>query len=346
MSPLEIDNCRWDAVRRRDDSASFIFAVRTTRVACRPGCPSPTPRRENTRFFEDFDRAQAAGFRACKRCAPHDVAAGADRQRLVARACALIDADEGVPLADISRELGVSRFHFQRLFRDVLHVTPGEYRRARREERLRAWLADGRSVTDAIHAAGYGSPSRAYEANPLGMTPTAYRSGGAGERIAYAIADSSLGRVLVARTVNGICAIALADDDERLIAEVRVDFPRAEIVEDDDDLRVHLEAVLAQIDAGDAAIVDLDIRGTVFQRRVWNALRAIPPGERWSYTQLANAIGRPDGARAVAAACADNRLAVAVPCHRVVGADGSLKGYRWGVARKAALLKRESDRTR
>jgi len=340
---IDIGNRRWDAVRNRDSNANFIFAVRTTRIACRPGCPSPTPRLENVRFFGDFAAAQAAGFRACKRCAPDDLACDADRQRLVAQACALMNAEEPVSLEGVAGAIGVSRFHFQRIFRAVLGVTPGDYRRARREERLRGGLSGGRSVTDAIQAAGFGSSSRAYEANALGMTPSTFRAGAPGERIAYAVAPSSLGRVLVARTAKGVCAIELGDDDATVLAALRRDFPHADLIADDEELTENLGTVLALIDQGQAsgAALTFDLRGTAFQRQVWNALRAIPNGERWSYSRVAAAIGRPGSARAVSAACANNRLAVAVPCHRVVGADDELKGYRWGVTRKAELLRRE-----
>jgi AraC family transcriptional regulator of adaptative response/methylated-DNA-[protein]-cysteine methyltransferase len=342
MTAIEPD--RWDAVRQRDAGANFIFGVRTTRIACRPGCPSRTPRPENLLYFEDFPAAQAAGFRACKRCAPDDVASDAERRRIVARACALIDADDALSFAQVCEAIGLSRFHFQRVFRRVLNVTPGDYRRARRAERLRAGLSGGRSVTDAIQAAGYGSASRAYENAPLGMTPTAFRAGARGERIAFATAQSDLGCVLVGRTARGICAIELGDDEAAVLAALRNHFPHAELVADDRELAQNLHAVLALIDEkGDSNTLDLDVRGTAFQRRVWNALRAIPAGERWSYAQVAAAIGSPGAARAVATACAANRLAVAVPCHRVVGGDGSLRGYRWGVARKAELLEREGS---
>ncbi|MBC5801854.1 MAG: bifunctional DNA-binding transcriptional regulator/O6-methylguanine-DNA methyltransferase Ada [Candidatus Eremiobacteraeota bacterium] len=341
----DIETPRWSAVQQRDKNADFVFAVRTTRIACRPGCPSRTPRRENVQFFGNFEAAQAAGFRACKRCAPDDIAADAERRRLVNRACALLDADEASSFEAVSREIGLSRFHFQRIFRAVLGVTPGEYRRARRVERLREGLAHGRSVTEAIQAAGFGSASRAYEAKALGMTPSSFRAGARGERIAYAVAASTLGRVLVARTAAGICAIALGDDDATVLATLRRDFPHADLVVDEDELADNLSAVLARIDRGDELHPQLafDVRGTAFQRRVWNALRAIPTGERWSYAQVAAAMGRPGSARAVAAACAENRIAVALACHRVVGTHGELRGYRWGVARKAELLRREAS---
>ncbi len=343
---IDMDADRWQAVRRRDDGAAFIFAVETTGIACRPGCPSRTPRQEHVRYFDDFPAAQAAGFRACKRCAPDDLAADAERQRLVARACALMTADTSLPLETVCRDIGVSRFHFQRLFRAVLGVTPGQYRRARRAERLRKNLAGGHSVTEAIQSAGFASSSRAYEAEALGMTPSTFGAGARGERIAYAVASSALGRVLVARTNRGVCAIHLGDDDTALIAALRADFPRAIVVPDERALAANLRAVVALVERGSTTsgeALALDIRGTAFQRQVWNALNAIPAGERWSYARVANTIGRPRAARAVAAACADNRLAVAIPCHRVVGSDGDLRGYRWGITRKAELLRREAS---
>lgn len=273
----DMETRRYDAVRLRDSSLAFIFGVRTTRIACRPGCPSRIPRPENVRFFENFAAARAAGFRACKRCAPDDVSASADRQRLVTRACALMDADEALSFEAASRAIGLSRFHFQRIFRAVLGVTPGEYRRARRQERLREGLSEGRSVTDAIAAAGFGSPSRTYEAKALGMTPSTFRAGARGERIAYAVGASSLGRVLVARTAKGVCAIELGDDDTTVLAALRRGFPHADLVADIEELSHNLDTVLTLIDRGkESSVVDLDMRGTALQRQVWNALRLIP----------------------------------------------------------------------
>ncbi len=342
-----IDSRRWDAVRHRDAAATFVFGVRTTRVACRPGCPARTPRPENVEFFENFAAAREAGFRACKRCAPDDRTAYADRERLVAKACALLDGGETPALADVAAAVGISRFHFQRIFRDVLGVTPGEYRRARRDARFRESLAQGRSVTQAMADAGYGSPSRAYEANAVGMPPSRFRAGARGERIAYTIAQTSLGRVLVARAGGGVCAIELGDDDAAVLASLQRDFPQALLERDDATLAEPLQSVVAMVDRGSdmAAEIDLEMRGTAFQRRVWKALRAIPAGERRTYAELASAVGSPSGARAVAAACASNKLAVAVPCHRVVGSDGALRGYKWGVDRKAALLRKERGTT-
>lgn len=337
-----IDDARWEAVRARNSDERFVFAVRTTSIYCRSGCPSRTPARRNVFAFSDARSAEQAGFRACKRCAPDDVSAGAERVRLIERACAMLAAAEPLPLEAIAREVGLSRFHFQRTFRRVVGVTPGEYARARRAERFRTRLASGASVTAAIHDAGYGSSSRPYASGVLGMTPSRYRAGGRGERITYAIASCSLGRVLAATTDRGVCAIELGDDDEAVLDALARHVPNADRRRDDDALRVTVNAVVALVDDPRAPFeLPLDVRGTAFQRRVWNALRDLRPGEPATYASLARALGSPRAAQAVGAACAANRLAVAIPCHRVVREDGGLAGYRWGVERKRELLARE-----
>jgi AraC family transcriptional regulator of adaptative response/methylated-DNA-[protein]-cysteine methyltransferase len=340
-----IDDTRWETVRDRVNDDRFVFAVRTTSIYCRPGCPSRTPARRNVFAFGDAAAAQRAGFRPCKRCAPDDVAADADRVRLIERACALLDADDARSLEDVAREVGMSRFHFQRTFRRVAGVTPGEYARARRADRFRTRLASGASVTAAIHDAGYGSSSRPYASETLGMTPTRYRAGGRGEQVTYAIADCSLGRVLVATTERGVCAIELGDDDNAVVSALARHVPNAETRRDDDALRATVDAVIVLVDDPAAPFgLPLDVRGTAFQRRVWNALRGVRPGEPVTYATLARAVGSPQAAQAVGAACAANRLAVAIPCHRAVREDGGLAGYRWGVERKRALLATERAR--
>lgn len=334
---------RWDAVRERRPDPSFVFAVRTTRIACRPGCPSRTPAPENVLYFESFSEANHAGFRACKRCAPDDVAADAERRRLVERACMLLAQEDAPPIDVVAKRMGLSRFHFQRIFRAVVGVSPGEYRRAARDERFRALLKSGETVTTAMHEAGYGSSSRAYEADTLGMTPSAFRNGARGERISYAIADCTLGRVLVARTQRGICAIELGDDDQSVLAHLRRHFPDADIARAGDNLREHVAHVVTLVDDPAAPVsLPLDIRGTAFQRKIWNALRAVPPGKRVTYEDLAAAAGRPGAAQAAGAACGANKIAVAIPCHRAVRKNGALAGYRWGLPRKETLLDREN----
>jgi AraC family transcriptional regulator, regulatory protein of adaptative response / methylated-DNA-[protein]-cysteine methyltransferase len=343
MNDMEqIDDARWETVRARERDDRFVFAVRTTSVYCRPGCPSRTPARRNVLAFGDAAAAERAGFRPCKRCAPDDVSADADRVRLIERACALLAGGEAPPLAEVANAVGLSRFHFQRLFRRIVGVTPGEYARAQRAERFRAQLKSGSSVTAAIHDAGFGSSSRSYDASALGMTPTRYRAGGRGERVTYAIAPCSLGRVLVATTERGVCAIELGDDDEAVLSELARHVPNAERTRDDDGLRKTVDAVVALVDdPATPFALPLDVRGTAFQRRVWNALRAVRPGEPVSYASLARAVGSPRAAQAVGAACAANRIAVAIPCHRAVREDGGLAGYRWGLERKRTLLERE-----
>jgi AraC family transcriptional regulator of adaptative response/methylated-DNA-[protein]-cysteine methyltransferase len=337
-----IDDARWETVRERTRDDSFLFAVKTTSIYCRAGCPSRTPARRNVLVFGDAAAAESAGFRACKRCAPDDDAPDADRVRLIRRACALLDTDAAPSLDAVAREVGLSRFHFQRTFRRVAGVTPGEYLRQRRAERFRARLASGASVTAAIQDAGYGSASRPYASAALGMTPSRYRAGGRGERVTFAIASCALGRVLVATTERGVCAIELGDDDGAVLAALERHVPNADLQRDDDALRATVDAVVTLVEEPAASFaLPLDVRGTAFQRRVWNALRAVRPGEPVTYASLARAVGSPNAAQAVGAACAANRLAVAIPCHRVVREDGGLAGYRWGLERKRALLDRE-----
>src|ERR1700681_762914 len=314
-----IDDVRWVTVSGRGRDDRFVFAVRTTSIYCRPGCPSRLPARRNVFVFDDAAAARAGGFRARQRCAPDHVA---------------VDAG--------AREIALSRFHFQRVFRRMTGVTPGEYLRARRAELFRTRLASGATVTAATHDAGYRSSSGASASDALGMTPSRYRAGGRGERLTYATAACSLGRVLVATTERGVCAIELGDDDDAVIAALGRHVPNADLRRDDSALLATVDAVVALVDDPAAPFgLPLDVRGTAFQQRVWNALRAVRPGAPVSYTTLARAVGSPQAAQAVGAACAANRLAVAIPCHRAVREDGGLAGYRWGLERKRALLARE-----
>lgn len=343
LGPMEtIDDLRWQTVQTRRHDDGFVFAVRTTGIYCRPGCPARLPARRNVLAFAGPSEARTAGFRPCKRCAPDDPSRDTASVRLIERAAALLAADEPLPLGEAAREVGLSRFHFQRLFRRIVGVTPGEYARAYREQRLRSRLREGDSVTDAVYAAGFGSTSRVYGDASLGMTPGSIRAGGQGERLTFAIASSPLGRILVARSDRGVCAIELGDDDEAVLAALRAHFPHADAQRDDAALKTTLETVVALAhDPSTPVDLALDVRGTAFQRKVWNALRNVRPGEPVTYAALARAIGNPRAAQAVGAACGANRLALAIPCHRVVREDGDLAGYRWGVERKRALLERE-----
>lgn len=350
---------RWGAISARDATAreAFCFGVRTTGVYCRPGCPARTPRREHVAFFATPAAAEAAGYRSCKRCRPAEAAADAERVAAVGRACALIEASEqALPLAALAAAVGLSPYHFHRVFRRVTGTTPAAYARARRQARFAAQLEAGRPVAEAIYAAGFGSSSRAYAAASaaLGMTPGARRRGGRGETVRYATVGTALGPVLVAATDRGLCAVEFvagpagpagldgSGGSDSAVEALRRRFAAARLQEDAAGLRPWLERVAACVAApGAATALPLDLRGTVFQARVWEALRRIPPGTTASYAAVAAAIGRPGAARAVAAACAGNRLAVLVPCHRVVRSDGGAGGYRWGVERKRALLARE-----
>lgn len=345
------DDARWAAVVARDPAAdgAFVLGVRTTGIYCRPSCPARRPKRENVAFYPDPAAARAAGLRACLRCEPDAEPERRVGAQAVAAAARLIEAavaDEAPPpaLEALAARAGYAPHHFHRMFRRAVGVTPGAYARALRARRAEAGLAAGASVTDSIQAAGYGSPSRFYaEAGArLGMAPSVRRDGGRGETIRHAAAETSLGRLLVAATERGICAIQFGDGDASLEAWLRRRFPRAEILPADPAFAATVEAVVALIERpGADCALPLDLRGTAFQERVWAALQAIPPGRTASYAEIAAAVGRPGAARGVASACAANALAVAVPCHRVIHADGSISGYRWGVARKAALLERE-----
>lgn len=341
----------WDAVLERDPrfDGRLVYAVRTTGIYCKPTCPSRRPRRENVTFFDSCDAAEAAGFRACMRCRPRTSQAPRT-VRAVERARALIDerAGEPVTLDALAAAVGVSPFHLHRMFTRELGLTPRQYAAARRAEHLKARLKQGDTVSRATYEAGYGSSRGVYEsaANLLGMTPGAYRKGGRGMRIVHTIVATSFGRLLVAATERGVCAVSLGDDDAALEDGLRREYPSAEHVAADAP-RAEWVAAVARLVEGEAlgSRLPVDVAGTAFQRRVWKALTEIPSGETRSYGELAAAIGAPRAARAVARACATNHVAVVVPCHRVVREDGSLGGYRWGADRKARLLARETRET-
>ncbi len=348
MSKLTLDEARWAQVLARDSSAdgTFVFAVRTTGIYCRPSCGARRPRPENVTFHRSPGEAESAGFRACRRCRPDRPGALDGKGDLVARLCRVIDeADEAPSLHELARVAGLSPFHLQRRFKAATGLTPKTYAAGRRADRLRGALRSSRSVTEAVYAAGYGSAGGAHQQAKrwLGMTPTAVRAGGAGVVIRFVVERSSLGLVLVGATDRGICAVTLGDDPDALAQDLARRFPRAARQPGGPDMNALVAAVLRLVEdpAAGAADLPLDVRGTAFQVRVWQALTKIPAGQTISYAQLAAAVGSPRGARAVAAACASNHLAVAIPCHRVVRGDGGLSGYRWGVARKRALLERE-----
>lgn len=346
-TPYRSDAERWSAVLRRDPAADawFRYAVRTTGVYCRPSCPSRRARRDNVSFHDSAEAAEAAGFRPCKRCEPREATPRARRAALIGRLCRLIESAETPPtLAQLSKSAHLSPFHLQRLFRATTGLTPREYAAAARRRRLEHELSTGADVTRALHASGYGSSTRLYAEAPrtLGMTPGQYAAGARDMEIRYGLAQSSLGRVLAATTPRGVCAILLGDDDALLEAQLASRFPAARRLRAGRDFDGVLRDVVRLVEQPALALpLDLDIQGTAFQQRVWQVLRATLPGETLSYGELAARAGAPRAARAVAAACAANAIAVAIPCHRVVRADGGISGYRWGPERKRELLARE-----
>lgn len=340
---------RWAAVIARDAAADgrFYYSVVTTGVYCRPSCPSRTARPEHVRFHQTREAAEQAGFRPCKRCKPDQPPIAERHAALVAESCRRIEAAETPPsLAELAQHAGLSPWHFQRIFRGVTGLTPRAYAAAHRARRLRSGLAPGTTVTEAIYAAGYGSNSRVYENTEalLGMTPSDYRAGGVQAQIRFALGQCSLGAILVASSARGVCAIALGDDPETLARELQDRFPQAELIGGDAEYEALVAHVVGFIEHPALGLdLPLDIRGTAFQQRVWQALRDIPAGTTINYSEIARRIGAPKAVRAVAGACAANILAVAIPCHRVIRTDGALSGYRWGVARKQALLALEAD---
>ena len=342
------DAQRWAAVQQRDHAADghFYYSVRSTGVYCRPSCAARLALRANVEFHASCAHAEAAGFRPCLRCKPDQPPLAERHTALVAQACRLIDSSGTQPdLDQLAAASGMSRFHFHRVFKAHTGITPKAYAAAQRSQRVQAsLLRDGGSVTDAIYAAGFNSSSRFYASAPavLGMTPMAFRAGGNGAAIRFAIGACTLGAILVAATDKGICAILLGDDPEALARDLQDRFPKAQLLGAEADFERVVASVVGMVEAPEIGLdLPLDVRGTAFQQRVWQALRAIPAGRTVSYAELAQLVGVPKGARAVAGACAANALAVAIPCHRVVRNDGSISGYRWGVERKQALLERE-----
>lgn len=339
---------RWAAVLGRDAKmdGGFFYSVRTTGVYCRPSCGAHTPRPENVAFHATTAEAELAGFRPCQRCRP-DLPPLAERQAsLVAELCRLIDAADSPPsLQELADHAGLSPHHLHRLFKAQTGLTPKAYAAARRAERVRAGLTMGNSVTAAIFDAGYNAGSRFYAQSDevLGMAPRRYRAGGTAVEIRFAVGQCSLGAILVAASERGICAILLGDDADVLVRDLQDRFPRASLLGGEAGFEQWVAAVVGLVEAPEIGLsLPLDIRGTAFQQRVWQALREIPAGQTASYTEVARRIGLPRAVRAVAGACAANALAVAIPCHRVVRTDGSLSGYRWGIERKRALLEREA----
>jgi AraC family transcriptional regulator of adaptative response/methylated-DNA-[protein]-cysteine methyltransferase len=338
---------RWAAVVARDPRAdcAFFYAVRTTGVYCRPSCAARAARPESIVFFTTAAEAERAGFRPCLRCRPDQPPLKEQHAALVAELCRLIERSERMPsLAELANQAGLSTYHVHRIFKSVTGVTPKAYATAHRAEHVRTELRRSASVTEAIYGAGYLSSGRFYAAadQMLGMTPSAYRSGGAHMQIRFAVGECSLGSILVAASERGVCSIFMGDNPDKLVRDLQDKFPHAELIGGDAGFDRLVSTVVGLVEApGQGLDLPLDVRGTAFQQRVWQALREIPAGETRSYTDIATSIGAPKATRAVAQACAANPLAVAIPCHRVVRTDGSLSGYRWGIERKAELLRKE-----
>ena len=346
----DTEAARWAALDQRDQHAdgAFWYSVKSTGVYCRPSCAARSALRANVAFHDSCAAAEQAGFRPCLRCKPDQPPLAERHAAMVAQACRLIDQSEGEPeLATLAQACGMSRFHFHRIFKAHAGITPKAYASAQRAARLAQSLAGAPTVTEAIYGAGFNSSGRFYagSAARLGMTPKAWRAGGSGMAIRFAIGACSLGAILVAATDKGICAILMGDDPELLARDLQDRFPAAELHGADAAFEATVAAVVGLVEApGIGLALPLNVRGTVFQQRVWEALRQVPSGQTVSYAELAARIGLPSGARAIAGACAANPVAVAIPCHRVVRNDGAISGYRWGVERKRALLEREGGK--
>jgi len=343
-----VGDARWAALVTRDASAdgSFFYSVASTGVYCRPSCAARTPRPENVEFHADTAAAERAGFRPCKRCRPTQPPLASERAQTVAELCRFIDGSPTAPtLSELAKRSGASPYHLHRIFKAVTGVTPRQYVAARRAERVRRELEDGESVTSAIYGAGFNSNGRFYAtANEvLGMTATSYKNAGKNRVIHFAVGQCSLGAILVAASERGVCAILMGDDPAALVRDLQDRFAEAELIGGDAAFEALVANVVGFVEAPALGLeLPLDLRGSVFQQRVWRALTQIPAGATASYTEIARSIGAPSSARAVAQACAQNPLAVAIPCHRVVRSDGALSGYRWGIERKRALLEREA----
>jgi AraC family transcriptional regulator, regulatory protein of adaptative response / methylated-DNA-[protein]-cysteine methyltransferase len=348
---MPTDAAKWHAVETRDArfDGQFVYAVRSTGVYCRPSCASRRPLRENVEFFSALDTAENAGYRPCKRCEPRADRADAAIVKTVEAARSYLDDNQErtVSLAELSKKVSSSPSHLQRSFKRILGVSPKQYQTALKVGLFKTRLRAGDTVSRATYEAGFGSSSRVYESSgkTLGMTPAAFRKGGAGVHIRYTIAKAPVGRVLIATTERGVCAVELGETDAEVEQSLRADFPSATIERDDEAHETWTRAVLSRIrqpGKHTSNQIPLDAKGTAFQQLVWAELQRIPIGERRSYSEVAESIGRPTATRAVARACATNRIAVVIPCHRVVRGDGELAGYKWGVDRKRTLLDEEA----
>ncbi|HZI63100.1 MAG TPA: bifunctional DNA-binding transcriptional regulator/O6-methylguanine-DNA methyltransferase Ada [Pyrinomonadaceae bacterium] len=347
---MKTEERKWEAVAAKDSrfDGQFVFAVSSTKIYCRPSCPSRRPRRENVTFFDLPHAAEQAGFRACLRCDPRRPNVVDSGVEMVQRVCRVLDANqtETVKLADLATDAGVSSFHLQRTFKRIMGISPRQYQTARRFGNFKTLVREGEPVTQALYDSGFNSSSRLYEHAPeeLGMTPATYGRGGLGISINYTIVASPLGQLLVAVTQRGVCAVRMGDTDAVLEKDLRAEFPAATILRNDPALREPVKRILNHLTNKEPQLdLPLDIRATAFQRQVWEQLRAIPYGQTVSYGEVAKALGKPGAVRAVGRACATNPVALVIPCHRVVREDQSLGGYRWGLERKQKLIDRERE---
>ena len=349
-SVFKPDESRWNAIVNRDQNADgvFCYAVKTTGVFCRPSCSSRLPNRENVEYFDTCKEAESAGYRPCKKCNPTANTKSEETEQKIIRACRSIEAsDTPLKLNDLAKEAKLSPYHFHRLFKKIVGVTPKQYSSSHQSHRFKENLTTTQSVTDAIYTAGYSSSSGAYNKRQdhLAMKPKAYKNGAAGITITYGLAECFLGWVIVAATERGICAIEFSDDPKTLPQQVQSRFPKAQLQKAGSGFVALIKEVVDFIKTpGSNFTIPLDIQGTSFQQQVWNVLRQIKPGETLSYTEVAESIGNPNAVRAVATACASNKIAVVIPCHRVISKDGKISGYRWGVERKKMLLEAERDK--
>lgn len=335
----------WKAIKNNDArfNGAFVYGVNSTGIYCKPSCASRVPKRENVSFFDSFETAENKGFRACLRCQPQSAAANPQAE-IALRACELLETEEQISLEDLGARLNLSAAHLQKVFKAIIGVSPKKYMEIKRLEKFKSGIKNGGGVTGAMYEAGFGSSSRLYEnvSEKLGMTPKTYAKKGKNMTINYTIADCDLGKLLVARTAKGVCAVAFGDDEKSLAENLFAEYENAEIAEDNANLKKFVEAILANLRGANKTLdLPLDLQATAFQMRVWDILRKIPYGETVSYSQVAEKLGNKNAVRAVASACASNRAALVIPCHRVVGKSGALSGYRWGVERKKALLEKE-----
>jgi AraC family transcriptional regulator, regulatory protein of adaptative response / methylated-DNA-[protein]-cysteine methyltransferase len=339
----------WKAVQNNDAkyNGAFVYGVTSTKIYCKPSCSSRTPKRENVQFFDDFNKAETRGFRACLRCQPRSEKASPQAE-IVLRACEMLETEEQMSLEDLSVQLNVSPAHLQKIFKEMIGVSPKKFAEIKRLNKFKGELKAGNDVTSAMYEAGFNSSSRLYEnvSEKLGMTPKTYARGGKNMNIDYTITDCDLGKLLVARTEKGVCAVTFGDDEKTLSENLHKEYSNAEITENNENLKDYVGAILANLEGANKTLdLPLDLQATAFQMRVWELLRKIPYGETVSYQQIAEKLGNPKAIRAVATACASNRVALVIPCHRVVRSNGELSGYRWGIERKKQLLERESPKS-